>query len=280
MNRVQEVERLFQSFVAQDYTDFEVIVVDQNYDDRLVQLVDLYRQHFPITHLKESKRGQSRARNTGFGQARGDIVAFPDDDCFYPAGLLTRVLHFFQNNPAFDGIIARIYDLEEEKNAFEGVGDDQSLEVGYAKAYKDSVSCGIFFRTAVSKKIAFNEMLGPGAGTPWACSDEADYVHQCLDAGYRFYYDATLIVRHPNPLKKNKFSSQIRREYAYGLGNGYFLGTHYLPHTFLMSERKASYKQVLLHVSKGNFQRAVYFLAKAIGTSLGYRAGLKSKAKI
>jgi glycosyltransferase involved in cell wall biosynthesis len=275
LNRVKEVERLFQSIAVQDHQDFEVILVDQNLDDRLAELVAIYQQHFPILHLKESKRGQSRARNIGFKHVKGDIVAFPDDDCLYTDGLLTKIAHFFQNNPSLDGLITRIYDLDEDKNAFEPCGGDQSQEVDYAKAYKDGVSCGIFFRAPIAQQIAFNEMLGPGAGTPWACSDEADFLHQCLDVGYRFYYDATLIVRHPNPLKQNGFMEQMWREYAYGKGNGYFLATHYLPKEFRVSELKASYKRIPKEILKGNFYRAAYFLAKGFGTSSGYWAGLK-----
>ncbi|MCB0613132.1 MAG: glycosyltransferase [Phaeodactylibacter sp.] len=277
---MNELERLFQSFLAQDYGDFQVIVVDQNLDGRLDRLIASYQAYFPILHLRESKRGQSRARNIGFKHVQGDIVAFPDDDCLYPEGVLRSASLFFQENPSLDGLIARVYDLDEEKNAFPGVGNDQSREVDYAKAYKDGISCGIFFRAPIAEKIRFDETLGPGAGTPWACSDEADFLHQCLDAGYRFYYDATLIVRHPNPLKENGFLKQIRREYAYGVGNGYFLATHYLPQAFLKSERSASYKQASREIFKGNLRRASYALAKGMGVSRGYRAGLKRPEEI
>lgn len=280
LKRVCETERLFQSLIAQNYKDFEVIVVDQNPDDRLVELVDSYRQYFPILHLRESKRGQSRARNIGFSHVHGDIVAFPDDDCLYSEGLLTKIAQFFGNNPERDGIIARVYDLDEDKNAFDLCGDDQSQEVDYVKGYKVCVSCAMFFRAHIAKKILFNELLGPGAGTPWGCGDETDYLFQCLDAGYKFYYDATLIVRHPNPLKKNAFSEQIRREYGYGLGKGYFLATHRLPQSLIEFEHIIPYRQTPLEMIKGDLRRASYSLVNGIGTSLGYRAGIKKNREI
>ncbi|MEG4960649.1 MULTISPECIES: glycosyltransferase family 2 protein [unclassified Microcoleus] len=276
INRVHETKRLFQSLVAQDYDNLEVIIVDQNPDDRLVKLVDSYRQHFPILHVRESKRGQSRARNIGFSQVKGDIVAFPDDDCLYPDGLLTLTAQFFDNNPQLDGVIGRVYDLEEDQNAFAPCGDDRSQEVDYAKGYKICVSCAMFFRAPVVEKIRFDERLGPGADTPWGCGDETDYLFQCLNAGYQFYYDANLIVRHPNPLKKNNFRQQIQREYGYGLGKGYFLATHTLPQSLLKFEQSVSYADALSEISKGHLRRASYFLVNGIGTSLGYRAGSKN----
>lgn len=276
LNRVIEVERLFQSLLAQDYEDFEVIVVDQNPDDRLVELIASFSQHFPILHLRESKRGLSHARNIGFLHIQGDIVAFPDDDCLYPDNLLTKVAHFFQNNLQWDGVIGRVYDLDEDKSAFEFCDDDQSQEVDYIKSYYVAVSCGIFLRTHVAKKIAFDETIGLGNPSPRSCGEETDYVFHCLDEGYRFYYDTTLIVRHPNPTKKSNFREQVRREYTYGLGKGYFLATYNLPQSWLRSEYNAPYKSSLSEVFKGNFHRAAYLLVHGIGASLGYRAGLKS----
>lgn len=275
IHRVHETERLFRSLVVQNYDNFEVIVVDQNPDDRLVELVDFYCQYFPILHLREPKRGQSRARNIGFSQVEGDIVAFPDDDCLYPDELLTQVAHFFDNNPQWDGVIGRVYDLESDQNAFEPCGDDCSQTVDYAKGYKIAVSCAMFFRAPVAEKIRFDERLGPGAGTPWGCGDETDFLFQCLDMGYQFYYDANLIVRHPNPLKNHTFREQIRREYGYGLGKGYFLATHRLPQSLLRAERKAPYWDAISAMSKRNLRRASYFLVNGIGTSRGYRDGLK-----
>ncbi len=275
LNRVREVERLFQSLMTQDRQDFEVILVDQNLDNRLITLVDSYRQYFPILHLRESKRGLSHARNVGLLHVQGDIISVPDDDCLYPANLLNKVSCFLDENPNWDGIIGRVYDLEEDKNAFESCGDNQSQEVDYIKLFYVAVSCGIFFRTHITDKVEFDEEIGPGASTPWSCGDETDYLFRCLDEGYRFYYDANLIVRHPNPLKKNNFHQQIWREYSYGLGKGYFLATHHLPKLFLRSEYRDPYRRTILEFFKGNFRRAAYALVNGVGTSVGYQAGLK-----
>ena len=275
IRRIQETERLFQSLAAQDYQDFEVIVVDQNLDDRLVDLIDRYGQSLAILHLKESIPGQSRARNIGFAYAKGDIVAFPDDDCLYPQGLLTRIAQFFNQHPQWDGVVGRVYDLDNNENAFEACGDSQSQALNHSKAYKVCVSCAIFFRAAIAQKIRFNEALGPGAGTRWGCGDETDYVFKCLDASYGFYYDPSFVIRHPNPRQRNHFHSQVRREYGYGLGKGYFLATHDLPPLLLQTERYAPFQQTTQELRKGNWRRASYFLMNGIGTELGYRAGHK-----
>ncbi|MEH2069547.1 MAG: glycosyltransferase [Nostoc sp.] len=276
VNRVNELGRLFQSLATQDRNDFEVILVDQNLDNRLEELVTSYTQQFPILHLKQTKRGLSRARNLGRSHIKGDIIAFPDDDSVYPPTVLSQVADFFENEAAWDGVIARIFDLNDDKNAFEFCGgDDKSGCVDYWKGYTVGISHAMFFRASVVKSLDFDEAMGVGSGTPWGAGEDVDYLFQCLDAGYRFYYDSKLYVRHPSPLKKNNFRQQIQREYSYGLGNGYLLGKHNLPEPLIHSATRSSYQQTILEVTKGNLKRAAYFFAYGLGTSIGYFQSIK-----
>ncbi len=280
LNRVQELESFFESLLLQNYNKFEVIVVDQNTDDRLVDLIQSYQKHFPILHLRESKRGLSRARNKALQYIQGDLVAFPDDDCIYSNGLLRNVAQFFDQNPQRQGLITRIFDLEEDENAFKNCGDDQAAEVDYWKAYRVAVSCGIFIRANVVDTLRFDEKLGVGAETIWQTGDETDFVFRAIKKGYKFYYSVDLIVRHPNPLKKVAFRKLIKRAYPYGIGHGYFLATHdFLSSKMLKAELNDELSQVFPKLFKGDWRMACYSLVKGIGTYRGYWAGRKTKIK-
>lgn len=48
-----------------------------------------------IKYIHIEQKGLSLARNIGLKYVKGDIVAFPDDDCEYPADLLKEVNDFF-----------------------------------------------------------------------------------------------------------------------------------------------------------------------------------------
>ncbi|MEO8848219.1 MAG: glycosyltransferase, partial [Casimicrobiaceae bacterium] len=65
VDRVALVDELFASLVVQTSDDFDVVVVDQNADDRLVNLVARYAGRLEITHIRHSPRGLSRSRNAG-----------------------------------------------------------------------------------------------------------------------------------------------------------------------------------------------------------------------
>ena len=61
------------------YPDFEVIVINDGSTDRTPEIVALYPG---VRLISTANRGLSAARNTGWQQARGEIVAYIDDDAY------------------------------------------------------------------------------------------------------------------------------------------------------------------------------------------------------
>ncbi|MEI9915741.1 MAG: glycosyltransferase family A protein [Methylovirgula sp.] len=90
LGREAPLFKLFESLSGQTNHNFEVVIVDQNGDDRLAALVGC-PWPFNVTWIREPNiRGLSRARNIGWRAARGQILLFPDDDCWYPSWLLAK----------------------------------------------------------------------------------------------------------------------------------------------------------------------------------------------
>ena len=268
-NRVHEVDRLLRSLTTQSYTDFELIIVDQNRDDRLLELIKSYEQKFSIVHLRQSQSNASRARNLGLLQAKGDLVAFPDDDSVYPSEILAQVADFFENNPQWDGVVGRVYDLDHDQNAFLYCGDDNSGAVDLERAVQIGITHATFLRGHIVKGLWFDETIGPGAGTPWACGEDVDYLLRCIKTKYTIYYNSKLIVRHPSPFNIYSFRQLVWREYSYGRGNGYLLGRNF-PSSFVWSQILFICPYVLVTFFKGQFDYSAYITASVIGMSLGY----------
>src|SRR4051812_25985131 len=91
VGRDREVYRLFDTLCAQTHQDFDVVIVDQNQDDRIEKLVRQYEGRLQLRHVHAEKRGHARANNVGLEYAKGELIGFADDDCWYPADLLERV---------------------------------------------------------------------------------------------------------------------------------------------------------------------------------------------
>ena len=76
-NGERTLDPCLSSLVAQDYPPdrHEILVVDNASTDRTGEIIDGY----PVRHLREGRRGVSKARNQGIEEARGEIIAFIEE---------------------------------------------------------------------------------------------------------------------------------------------------------------------------------------------------------
>ncbi len=90
-NRRRLLARALASVDAQRYRDLEVVVVDDGSDDGTVEWLRAQRPHDCIVE-NDRQRGAAASRNRGIAIARGEIIAFlDDDDTWRPAYLDTQV---------------------------------------------------------------------------------------------------------------------------------------------------------------------------------------------
>jgi glycosyltransferase involved in cell wall biosynthesis len=96
-NRGRVIKEAIDSVLAQDYTEFELIVVDDGSTDHTSDVLDSYRNVIKV--LSQKNRGVSAARNRGIAEASGKFIAFLDsDDLWLPQKLSTQV-EFFNKTP-------------------------------------------------------------------------------------------------------------------------------------------------------------------------------------
>src|SRR5262245_58658857 len=108
VGRTTEVERFLRSLEQQTCRDMELIVVDQNEDDRLNEIIStLGSLEIDIVHLRLGDRNLSKARNFGIARARHEVVGFPDDDCWYEKDLVEVVLANLNSHANLDAIVGR-----------------------------------------------------------------------------------------------------------------------------------------------------------------------------
>lgn len=99
-NRAAVVERAVHSVLAQTFTDYELIVVDDGSDDATPEALTSYTDKLKL--LVQPNRGVSAARNQGCRHARGKLLAFLDsDDEWLPDKLMKQVALFNTNDPVF-----------------------------------------------------------------------------------------------------------------------------------------------------------------------------------
>jgi glycosyltransferase involved in cell wall biosynthesis len=268
VGRVEELERFFSSLGSQNYPEVEVLLVDQNPDDRLRDTVAAASARFTILHLR-SERGLSRARNTALSYVTGDVVAFPDDDCWYPPDVLGRVAHFFSENAAYDGLTGSC--AEPTGRPARG-WDGQAGRVTKMNVWRRAISFTIFLRRGVIANVdTFDETLGVGAGTPWGACEESDYLLRALDEGYRIHYDPGIVIFHPKALEKNDGEAR-RKACSYARGGGRVLRKHNYPVLLAWKVILTPLKGVAYSLVTGRPARAFLRWKMFTGALAGYRA--------
>ncbi len=99
-NRARLLPRAIRSVLAQTYTDFELIVVDDASPDETPEVAASLANP-RLRYLRQpTNRGVSAARNTGVEAARGEIIVFVDDDDRVDAEFLAVMVEHLHKAPA------------------------------------------------------------------------------------------------------------------------------------------------------------------------------------
>jgi glycosyltransferase involved in cell wall biosynthesis len=86
------------SILAQTYKDYEIIVVDDGSTDNTAQVAQQYGNQ--IQYLSQTNQGVAASRNLGLSVAKGEYIAFLDqDDLFLSHKLLAQVT-LLEKNPS------------------------------------------------------------------------------------------------------------------------------------------------------------------------------------
>ncbi len=96
-NRGWVLREAIDSVLAQDFRDFELIVVDDGSTDNTGQILDAYHQDLMV--IRQSNKGVSAARNRGIAAAGGGLIAFLDSDDLWLPRKLSSQIDFFNSNP-------------------------------------------------------------------------------------------------------------------------------------------------------------------------------------
>ena len=107
-NKAPYIRKALESVLAQTYTDYELIVVDDGSTDGSAEIVEAFLQDpaFRLSPfasrlklLKQPNQGVSAARNNGVAQSHGDYIAFLDADDWWEPTYLERMAQLITDYP-------------------------------------------------------------------------------------------------------------------------------------------------------------------------------------
>ena len=217
-------------------------------------------------------RGACRARNSGWRETRGEVLLFPDDDCWYPPGFLASGLRRMMESEA-QVVTGRAAD--GSGRSINGRFEAQLCEVTPEMVWTTSIEWVAFFKRSVLETLGgFDENIGIGAPTPWQSCESQDIVLRALEGSFCCVYDPQLFGHHAELNITEPDEAQILKGRAYARGMGWVLRKHHV--SWLKRAYWAARPVIKSAFSaiRGRMSAARYFYGVALGRWEGARGRL------
>ena len=134
-NKVPYIEKALQSVLAQSFSDYELIVVDDGSTDDSAAVAERILSDCPAPHrlIRRENAGVSVARNTGVAHSNGDYLCFLDADDWWDPDFLCEMARLIEEFPDA-GIYGTNYTIVHETRHKTRVAP-LGLETGFEKGY-------------------------------------------------------------------------------------------------------------------------------------------------
>jgi GT2 family glycosyltransferase len=214
-NRPQALSLCLQALSNLNYPRdrFEVIVVDDGSAETLQPIIRPFLESLSLRLLRQENSGPAKARNAGAAVARGEFIAFTDDDCA----------------PAVHWLTVLAQRLRETPNALVGGKTVNSLATNlYASAHQTLIDYlylhynknprhAKFF---TSNNMALSRMQFQQVGCfdttfPLAAGEDREFCDRWLHQGHEMCYAADAVVYHAHAMTLCGF---WRQHFNYGQG--------------------------------------------------------------
>jgi O-antigen biosynthesis protein len=249
VDRPGALRQCLQGLAEQTYPSFEVLVVDNDPDaSGAAEVVSGFERQLPgLRRIAEPRRGASRARNRGFAEAAGEIVAFLDGDArpdpswlAAAVAALVRPANLGSATCVTGAILPAALETEaqlwmEEWGGYSKGFEPRRFDLGahrpagplfpYAIATCGSGASMVLRRSELRALGGFDPALG--GGTPARSGEDLALFLDIIASGGTIAYEPSAIVWHQHPETEARFRATMR---AYGVGLSAYIVRHVARH--------------------------------------------------
>lgn len=163
-NRAHLIGKTLQSILAQDFIDFEVLVIDDGSKDDTEKVVRAFTDP-RIQYFRKTNGERGAARNYGSRLAKGAYINFFDsDDLSYP-NHLSVASQMIEKHPEFFHLA---YDHKLEDGTLLDTVNDFDTTVKQVVLFANRLSCnGVFIRKDIAQKFPFEENRVLASSEDW-----------------------------------------------------------------------------------------------------------------
>ena len=220
-NRLDHLRSAIGTVLRQTYEPLELIVVDNNCTDGTGSAVrELARDERRVRYVCETVQGLNPARNRGLAEARGEFVAYLDDDELAPTGWLHNLWKCYQETDA-DGVGGGY------KPLWEGVPPPWLAKSECSKEAIGVMTCGpqrrpiewllggncSYRRKALEQVGGFGDFVGYRGGRSLADGADVAVGDRLRQAGRGLWYEPEACVFHKMPVSRQNLGLVLRRTF-------------------------------------------------------------------
>lgn len=259
-DRVDSLRECLQSILALDYSNYEVIVVDNA--PRTSATEDYIRTGFAhnpkVRYIREDMPGLAVAHNRALLEIKAPIVAFTDDDVIVDRLWLRALVSQFQRDPRVGCVTGMILPYEivtppqlwiEQYGGFSKGYEPKAFDLDENhpgdilfpySAGKFGSGANMAFRAVnLIARGGFDPALG--AGTQAMGGDDLAAFFDVIASGERLVYEPAAILYHKH---RREYPGLARQAYGYGVGLAAFL-------TKTIYDRPARLVEILFKIPAG-----------------------------
>jgi glucosyl-dolichyl phosphate glucuronosyltransferase len=232
-NRCELLGGTLESLAAMDLEsnlNWEICVVDNNSTDATAETVARHAQarpDLPLRYVREERQGIAFARNAGVTAARGEIIAFVDDDVLVPKSWISVIHAAFIEDPNLAILGGRIIAnpetpmppwLTQLNPAPLGLVDFGDERVLLRVPYLATANCA-FRRSAIVAAGMFDVRLGRQPHKLYA-DEDTEMVARIQAGGGKVVYEPAITARHfvPTARMTKAYFRRWYREKGEGAG--------------------------------------------------------------
>lgn len=195
------IERCILSVLQQNYSNFELILVDDGTKDKSGEICDKYAEKDSrVIVLHKNNEGQSVARNIGLDLAKGEMISFLDSDDTLSINFLEIMSKNLYDNDVVLCGINRVYN-----NHVEAMGDFEKQILDGQSFFENLLNVqkgygfvwGKLWKASVVKNVKFNGQLKIAEDALFSleASENIAKVKIIEDKLYNYYFNEQSTVR-------------------------------------------------------------------------------------
>ena len=204
---------------------WEIIATDNGSTDRSPEILQAAAAYLPLRYLHHAVRGKNRALNAAVGIAKGELLAFTDDDVLPDAQWLHRLEEAANAMPEYDilgGTIRPYWPKPPEPWILSEVPIGMTYAVTDPQLARGDIYPGLIWgpnmlvrRLVFDAGLRFDEAVGPSTGQ-YAMGSETEFNLRAHAAGHRCGFEPRAVVSHMIREYQMERGWVLARAYRYG----------------------------------------------------------------